>query len=309
MNEIDHQQLFLALKSSDFKEYDINLILQELINRIADMDATIMNDITKYDELGSIILSKLFESFKPSATTTNLLLIVLNNISNNDEACQVLITYISLHIEQFHHMLIKFLDYYPQAEDKSIRYDDDWSSLDPWQYVASIVCNISRYETGRQYIADKSENYLSKLVIQMRSRNIIRRRGSIGTIRTLLFDTTLHEWLLNEINILPQLLYHLVIYKPFTDEEKLNMDYIIWMQASNPSKQSEPDMNLLNMILECILLLCQDCKSRIILRQRKVYFVVRNLDEAIENEEINSTIYEIVNLLMRDEQDEVQSDK
>ena len=37
------------------------------------------------------------------------------------------------------------------------------------------------------------------------------------------------------------------------------------------------------------------------MRKQKVYNVVRNLDQSLEHEEISEAIYEIVNLLMRDE--------
>jgi hypothetical protein len=79
------------------------------------------------------------------------------------------------------------------------------------------------------------------------------------------------------------------------------MDPILWMQAANLKKTSEEDGSILKMLLECVLLLCQDRESRDILRQRKVYYVCRNLEEMLHDDELSGIIFDIANLLMRDE--------
>lgn len=55
------------------------------------------------------------------------------------------------------------------------------------------------------------------------------------------------------------------------------------------------------MLLESVLMLCQRRVLREELRKRKVYPIVRNLDYAIEDEELSAIIFEIVNFLMRDD--------
>jgi len=82
------------------------------------------------------------------------------------------------------------------------------------------------------------------------------------------------------------------------------MDPILWMQASNPDKLPEQDPEVLKMLIECLVLLCQEKSSRDILRKRKVYYICRNLDETLDNEEVNALIYEVINFLMRDEESE-----
>jgi hypothetical protein len=58
----------------------------------------------------------------------------------------------------------------------------------------------------------------------------------------------------------------------------------------------------MKMMLECLLLLCQRRGIREELRKRKVYPIMRNLDLKIENNEaISTAIYEVVNLLISDE--------
>ena len=57
------------------------------------------------------------------------------------------------------------------------------------------------------------------------------------------------------------------------------------------------------MLLECLTLLCQRRVIREELRKRKVYIIVRNLDDVAgkSNEDIRRIILEIVNFLVRDD--------
>lgn len=51
-------------------------------------------------------------------------------------------------------------------------------------------------------------------------------------LNSCLFDKDIHWWMLNEINVLTPLLFHLIVAKPFKDDEKVNMDPILWIQVS-----------------------------------------------------------------------------
>ena len=64
----------------------------------------------------------------------------------------------------------------------------------------------------------------------------------------------------------------------------------------------EYDIDIILMLLECLLLLCQSKPCRQEMRRRKVYPIIRNLDNIMENESINSVVYELVDFLMRDEE-------
>ncbi len=79
------------------------------------------------------------------------------------------------------------------------------------------------------------------------------------------------------------------------------MDLVLWMQSDNSDKKFEPELDIMGMLLDCVILLCQKRGLREELRKRKAYYVVRNLDLKIEDETISEKIYEIVNFLMGDE--------
>jgi hypothetical protein len=116
-----------------------------------------------------------------------------------------------------------------------------------------------------------------------------------------LFDQECHWWMLYEAKILTSLLLPLVDANPFTDKDKEGMDPVLWMQAADPDKKLEPDLEIMKMLLECIILLCQRRGVREELRKRKVYPVIRNLDVKLEDEGVSAVLYEVVNFLIGDE--------
>lgn len=60
--------------------------------------------------------------------------------------------------------------------------------------------------------------------------SIVRRGGIIGLIRNICFDTSLHSYLLEEIEILPVILYALAGPEEYSEEE--NDKFPIELQVS-----------------------------------------------------------------------------
>lgn len=69
-------------------------------------------------------------------------------------------------------------------------------------------------------------------------------------------------------------------------------------------KGYEPEIDIRQMLIECMLLLCQKRQIRKQLRRMKVYPIVRNLDYEQNDERTSELILELVNFLMRDEEGE-----
>ena len=53
-------------------------------------------------------------------------------------------------------------------------------------------------------------------------------------------------------------------------QEKVGMNPLWWLLASDPERVPEPDLEIMRMLLECIVLLCQRRGLREELRKRKV---------------------------------------
>ena len=71
--------------------------------------------------------------------------------------------------------------------------------------------------------------------------------------------------------------------------------------AEDESKRPDSDINIVIMLMECVVLLCQTRIIRNILRKEKVYYVCRNTDYYLENDRVNDIMHDIVNFLERDE--------
>lgn len=175
--------------------------------------------------------------------------------------------------------------------------------VDPWQNFSNVMCNLVRLEDGRLILLRQSSGYMDKFVKQIRSKNTIRRRGVVGSIRTILFDKEIHWWMVVEIKCLTSMLLPLIVNTPFTEVEKKGMDIVLWIQAENPLKKKDIDNSIIKMLLECIILLSQTRTIRDQMRNLKVYQICRNLDYQQDDEDISTTILEIVQLLMRDEEE------
>jgi len=205
-------------------------------------------------------------------------------------------------------VLEEFLEYNPQAENVEGLSDAEgadeesfWSEADPFGHMASVLCNIAVITDGRKLLLRQSSGFMPKLALQFRSRNVVRRRGAVGAVRTCLFDSEIHFWMLHEVKILSAVLLPLIAPTPFTESEKKGMDPLLWMQAEDPDKRPDGDKIIVKMLLENLLLLCQKRASREELRKRKVYPIIRNLDLFLEDDEINTVVVDLVDLLIRDE--------
>lgn len=278
----DHHELLLGLLSNHIAEHAEDL-----------SDAQVRNTV-------DMCLSKL-------TTSTSLCLILLCNLTTSEKNVGLFLEQISAPSpkQQFQNVVARFLSYNPQAEEEGAgEYTTErWSEVDPHEHVSSILCNLSVGEAGREVLLQRSLGYVPKMVAQFRSRNPVRRRGCISALRTCLFDTDLHWWMLYEVKVLSAILLPIVTPTPYTEAEKKGMDPLVWMQAESPDTRPEPDLGMAKMLLECLLLLCQRRGLRQELRRRKVYPVIRNLDMYLENDDINAVVLDLVDHLIRDEEE------
>lgn len=76
-----------------------------------------------------------------------------------------------------------------------------------------------------------------------------------------------------------------------------------YVQGDDVSTAHEPVLDILQMHVECLLLLCQRRPMREALRRQKVYYVCRNLHyEVLEAEALSNAIEEVVQMMIRDEE-------
>lgn len=294
-------------------------LLKVLVNHLADHKEEVTGDeaVCVVDAM----LKHLSANSDGDRRIINLCLAALNNVTipekNAELFCQRAINsdgYIPN--LTLHAMITEFVTHNPQLEEEGLNYypkkgfSSDMIREDPWAYVGLVLTNIVRCESGRKLMLRQSLGFIPKLVDQIRSRNPVRRRGSVAVIRTCLFDKEIHWWMLHEVKVLTPLLMPCVVAAPFSDEEKTGMDPLLWMAAADPKKKHEPEVDILKMCVESLVLLCQHRNSREELRKRRIYPICKNLDIAQEDEAVSELILDIVNFMHRDEEeDSVEREK
>lgn len=181
---------------------------------------------------------------------------------------------------------------------------------DPWQHIAGILMNLTQVEAGRKFVSKKSSKVLERLLPQLRSTNVVRRKGVAGVIKNICFDKDSAWWLLNEIEILKHLLYPLAGPEELDLDDRVGMDPELWLEG--PDKIREPDEQVRLTLVESILLLLATGRaSREFLRKQRTYVILKMADMVEENEEVGEKINECVQFLRRDEEgtDEGSSDR
>jgi Domain of unknown function (DUF383)/Domain of unknown function (DUF384) len=320
MSEVDG--LSIAEILSGFSDLTLkrksDLMLELLINKSAENSAAF--DSKSLEDSFTVCMNHLISPSKKSSRLIDLCLSLLCNLTVTEENSQRFLhkylllesSGVSTLTSELLFLMESFLTYDSQlSEVDSVDTDgsagpsvdstdsQDWGERDPWQHMSSILCNLTRLEGGRKIIL--KQHYMTRLVRQIRSRNAVRRRGVVACLRTCLFENEIHWWILHEVGILPYIMLPIIVATPFTDAEKVGMDPVLWLNAQNPMKKWEPETDILLMLLECVILLCQKRGIREELRKRQVYPMCRNLDYLQEDEDVSNLILEIVNLLMRDE--------
>lgn len=173
-------------------------------------------------------------------------------------------------------------------------------SMDQWQNVAGVLMNLTQVEGGRQFVTRISTGVLEKLLPQLRSDNVVRRRGIAGVVKNICFTKENSFWLLHEIGIMKLLLYPLAGPEELDLDDRVGMDPELWLEG--PDKVREPDSQVRLLLVEAVLLLLTSGRnSREFIRKQRAYVILKSADMVEESEQIGEKINECVQFLRRDE--------
>ncbi|KAJ1414788.1 hypothetical protein B484DRAFT_164038 [Ochromonadaceae sp. CCMP2298] len=306
MDEVSVLEIVRGLMNDSMKSQRLQL-LQLLANKLAESTEPLTADECK----AVFAVGCLKVQGETEGSLIHLGLTILANATINEDNAEAFVEFIKKsdkYGSHFKSFANTFLDHNPQVEFDNEQVTD-WSSVDPWQCMGSVFCNLCQAEEGRVMILRQSNRYMVRMLDQIRSKNVVRRRGVVGCVRTCLFDKDIHWWMVVDAGCVDHLVLPLITPTPFTDVEKKGMNPILWMQAERPEKIVEPDHDLLTLLLECVQLLCQRRGLREELRKRRVYIMIKNLDLQVEDEKQSEIIYQIVDLLMGDEDPRTKIDK
>jgi hypothetical protein len=109
----------------------------------------------------------------------DLTLALINNLTVAEENCLVFLSMIEIikpGVKQqatpvggrcpFRVAISRFMEHNPQLEEEGT---SDWSTADPYQHIASILCNLARLQDGRELLLLRSSGYMPHIITQVRS--------------------------------------------------------------------------------------------------------------------------------------------
>ncbi|KAF9978443.1 hypothetical protein BGZ73_002339 [Actinomortierella ambigua] len=173
-----------------------------------------------------------------------------------------------------------------------------------YDFLSGVFATIAMLPKGRTLLFQKDQDgvsALSKVVCFTEHPSVIRRGGSITTIKNACFSVENHPAMLdeNDINVLPYLLLPLCGPEEFDLDDMEDMPQEI--QLLPPEKKRESDAHLRETLLEAIVLLTSTKDGRAYLRAKKTYPVIQKMHLAEESDRVQEIAEQIVQMLMREE--------
>ncbi|OQO01264.1 hypothetical protein B0A48_12817 [Cryoendolithus antarcticus] len=178
-----------------------------------------------------------------------------------------------------------------------------------YDYLSYLFSDLAKFPAGRKHFltprkSDADVVPISKIMVFTEHSSTIRRRGVANTLKNSAFSTSDHAALLSEpeIHLLPYILLPLMGSESYSSEDSDGM--LDECQLLDHDKKREPQVDILVTHLETLLLLTTTREGRDRLREVKVYPIVRELHEAVEDEGVREGCDRLVQVLMRDEEGE-----
>jgi hypothetical protein len=190
--------------------------------------------------------------------------------------------------------------------------DGTYNKAADFDYLSYLFADLANHKEGRLYFLTKQEYDgvvpLTKLTVFTEHKSDIRRKGVASTIKNVAFEIDSHPEMLSEddINILPYLLLPITGNEEYDEEDSLSM--LPDLQLLPPDKQRDSDHTIIQTHVETLMLLTTTRQGRDILRDIKVYPIIRETHLHTENEDVREACERLVQVLMRDEEGEEKVD-
>ncbi|KAI0401818.1 hypothetical protein F4802DRAFT_578543 [Xylaria palmicola] len=271
-------------------------ILTILINLSADQE--ILENLASDDKFISEILRQIIVPTEPNA---NLLSMLLANLAKSDSLRSILLK--------------------KQAPPDELRSDDmvvnqlvdlfvkeAYNKHADFDHLSYLFADLTKHADIRQHFV-RRQDYdgvvpITKLKVFTEHKSDIRRKGVASTIKNVAFDVPSHLLFIaeDEIDILPYILL------PITGNEEYDLEDTMAMlpdlQLLPPDKQRDSDPNIVQTHVETLLLLSTTREVRDRMREIKVYPIIRETHARVRDEGVQDACERLVQVLMRDEEDE-----
>ncbi|KAI6382411.1 hypothetical protein MCOR25_000707 [Pyricularia grisea] len=275
-------------------------VIKILVNLSADQE--ILENLAKDEKFLEAVFARIVD---PEEQNANLLAMLLANLAKSDSIKDPLLAKKQpapeklgsddLVINQLFDLFVKGAD---GSYNKHANYD----------YLAYLFADLAKHADVRKHMitAQKYDGVvpITKLRVftnEETTTSDVRRRGVASTIKNVAFDVDSHPRLLDdgEINVLPYLLLPIMGDEDYDEEDMLEM--LPDLQLLPPGKKREPDSNIIQTHLETLSLLTTTRKGRDLMREVKVYPIIRETHLRVNDEEVREACDRLVQVLMREE--------
>ena len=239
----------------------------------------------------------------PSEPNANLVSMLLANLAKSDEFKRIFGRRQSppAGLGSDDVVLNQLLDLFVKGSDGSYNKHADFD------YLAYLFADLAKHAEVRQYLITRQAYDdvvpLNKLKVFTEQKSDVRRKGVASTIKNAAFETSSHPSFLaeDEINILPYVLLPIVGGEQYDEEETMAM--LPDLQLLPPGKQRDSDPSIIQTHVETLMLLTSTRRGRDLMREVKVYPIIRETHLRVDNEGVREACERLVQVLMRDEEE------
>ncbi|KAF2205983.1 DUF383-domain-containing protein [Delitschia confertaspora ATCC 74209] len=267
-------------------------------------DTAVLQSLAKDDAFLESLLSRITNSKEPNA---NEIAMLLANLAKDDSLQRILELKrdIPKELSTSKWAIDQLLDCFVKGASGAYNAHADFD------YLSYFFADLAKFPEGRKYFTspqphDNDIIPLTKLQVFTDHASHIRRLGVASCIKNSAFLIPSHKTLLSNeatgANLLPYILLPLMGPEEYSDEDTEGM--LEELQLLEPDKEREKDVEIMKTHLETLLLLSTTREGRGVLRDVKVYPIVRECHLHVEDEGVREACDRVVQLIMRKEEGE-----
>ncbi|KEZ41187.1 hypothetical protein SAPIO_CDS7269 [Scedosporium apiospermum] len=272
-----------------------------LVNLTGDRD--VLESVATNEQFLSLILTLSYPFFKDaSETNADLMAMLLANLSKWESIKDTLLKKQQKAPEALNSddlVINQLLDLFVKGFDGSYNKDANFD------YLAYFFADLAKHtDVQEHFIARQDydkEIPLTKIKVFTEHKSHIRRKGVASTIKNAAFEVSSHPSFLSEddVNILPYLLLPIAGNEEYDEDDM--MDMLPDLQLLPPDKERDSDPEIILTHIETLTILTTTRPGRDLMRQVKVYPLIRETHLHVEHEGVKEACERLVNVLMRDE--------
>ncbi|KUJ07414.1 DNA-binding protein-like protein HGH1 [Mollisia scopiformis] len=297
----------LPIKDLKLLVRDYKQIARDAITILLNLstDREVLNHLASDQEFMNTLLDRVTNPSEPNA---NLISMLLANLAKYDDLKEI----ISLErpapkeLSSNNRAIDQLLDLFVKGADGTYNKEADFD------YLSYLFADLAKHKEGRKYFLTKQEYDgvvpLTKLTVFTEHKSDIRRKGVASTIKNVAFEVEAHPSFLSEdeINILPYLLLPITGNEEYEEDDMLNM--LPDLQLLPPDKTRDSNPTIIQTHVETLMLLTTTREGRDIMRDIKVYPIIRETHLQVEDDDVREACERLVQVLMRDEEGEEKVD-